>query len=163
MHSRRKEDLELTTLLAFAVANGVMTGFVQTVKRDIPGCTPTSEVTSMSVEYQYPELRRRIRQYPNPFEPKEEDVWQVIKHLKRRMDTYELEYLVRETPLEDVVKALLLRGHPLAYISREIREITETRAEGLIFKHPVETSSRYLREIRIFSGGYRYEPDPSST
>jgi len=117
----------------------------------------------MSEEYQYPELRRRIRRYPNPFEPKEEDIWEVVEHLKRRMDIYELEHLVREMSLEDVVKALLLRGHPLAYISREIREMRETRTEGLIFKHPVETSSRYIRELRIFSGGYGYEPDTSST
>jgi len=152
MHSKRKEGLEVTIRLVSYVAPGAMTGFALVVGNGSHGCTLTWEVTSMSMEYQYPELRRRIRRYP-----KEEDIWTVIEHLKRRMENAELEYLVREMPLEDVVKALLLRGHPLAYISREIRETKETRTEGLIFKHPVETSSRYLREIRIFSGGYRYE------
>jgi hypothetical protein len=118
----------------------------------------------MSEEYQYPELRRRIRRYPISFEPKEtNEIWEVVEHLKRRMDIYELEHLVREMPFEDIVKALLLRGHPLAYVSREMRETRETRTEGLIFKHPVETSSRYIRELRILSGGYGYEPDTSST
>ena len=150
-------------LLVSAVALGVITGCAPTVECAFLGCAPTLEVIRMSEEYQYPELRRRIRRYPNLFEPKEEDIWEVVEHLKRRMDTYELEHLVREMPLEDVVKALLLRGHPLAYISREIRETRETRTEGLIFKHPVETSSRYIRELRIFSGGYGYESDTSST
>jgi hypothetical protein len=163
MHAKRREDSKLAILHALRVVHGAMTGCVQTVESDFLGCTPILEVISMSEEYQYPELRRRIRRYPNLFEPKEEDIWEVVGHLKRRMDIYELEHLVREMPLEDVVKALLLRGYPLAYISREIRETRETRTEGLIFKHPVETSSRYIRELRIFSGGYGYEPDTSST
>ncbi|MEM5853688.1 MAG: hypothetical protein QW228_04945 [Candidatus Aenigmatarchaeota archaeon] len=119
----------------------------------------------MSEEYYlYPlELRRRIKRYPNPFEPREEDLREVVEHLKRRMDTYELEHLVRDMPLEDVVKALLLRGRPLAYISREIIETRETKTEGLIFKHPVEKSTRQLRELRILSGGYGFELYDSSS
>jgi len=114
----------------------------------------------MSEEYYiYPlEPKRRIKPYPNPFEPREEDLREVVEHLKRRMDTYELEHLIRDMPLEDVAKILLLRGHPLAYISREISETRETRTEGLIFKHPVEKSTRHLRELRIFSGRFGYEP-----
>ncbi|MDW8034034.1 MAG: hypothetical protein RMI79_03745 [Nitrososphaerota archaeon] len=117
----------------------------------------------MSEEYYlYPiELKRRLKRYPSPFEPKEEDLKEVVKHLKRRMDVYELEHLVRDMPLEDIVKALLLRGYPLAYVMREISESRETRTEGLIFKRPVEKSSRHIRELRIFSGGYGYEPDSS--
>jgi hypothetical protein len=145
----------------YAAGHGATTGFALVVGNGSHGCTLELEVLSMSEEY--PELRRRIRQFPNPFEPTQEDLREVVEHLKRRMDTYELEHLARDMSLEDVVKVLLLRGHPLAYVSREIRETRETRTEGLIFKHPVETSNRYLRELRILSRGYGYEPDISST
>lgn len=113
----------------------------------------------MSEEYySYPiEQKRRIKRFPSPFMPTEEDLREVVEHLKRRMDMYELEHLVRDMSLEDIAKLLMIRGQPVAYVSREIRENHETRYEGLIFKRPVNTSSRYLRELRIFSGGYGYD------
>ena len=92
------------------------------------------------------EVRRRRRL------PREEDLWEVIEKLEDRMEIYELEHLVRSLSLEDVAKALLLRGHPVLYSSREVYETERKRWEGLIFKRPVIEKTRRIRENRIAGG-----------
>jgi len=98
---------------------------------------------------------RRIRRYI--FRPTEEDVREVLDHLERRMNIYELEHFIRDLNLEDVVKALLIRGHPVAYVYREVQEMSQEKYEGFISRRPVNNTTRYIREVKIFSGGYEQE------
>jgi len=93
--------------------------------------------------------RRTYRELPST-----EDLWEVVEHLERRMDVYELEYLVRRLPLEDVAKAMMLRGLPVSYAERVVEEYVSERWEGLVFKRPVKEVRRIMRERSLTSEGW---------
>ena len=97
----------------------------------------------------YPLIRRKRRR-PMLVE----DLYEVIDNLERRMDTYELEYLVRRLSLEDVAKAMMLRGLPVSYAERVVEEYSSERWEGLVFKRPVKEVRRIMRERSLTSEGW---------
>jgi len=89
------------------------------------------------------DIRRRRRRPPSI-----EELEYVLDRIEERLENYEL-MMLREMPLEEVVKILLLRGYPLEYYSREEFERIIERYEGWIFKRPVTTTERRVRELRI--------------
>ena len=97
----------------------------------------------------YPLIRRKRRR---PISV--EDLYEVIDNLERRMDIYELEHLVRRLSLEDVAKAMMLRGLPVSYAERVVEEHISEHWEGLIFKRPVKEVRRIMRERNLTSEGW---------
>lgn len=83
-----------------------------------------------------------------------DDIYDVVRNLERRMDVYELEHLVRELSLEDVAKAMMLRGMPVRYAERVLEEYISERWEGWIFKRPVKEVRRIIRERSLSSEGW---------
>ena len=97
----------------------------------------------------YPLIRRKRRR---PISV--EDLYEVIDNLERRMDIYELEHLVRRLSLEDVAKAMMLRGLPVSYAERVVEEYVSERWEGLVFKRPVKEVRRIMRKRSLTSEGW---------
>ncbi len=92
------------------------------------------------------ELRHKRKHLPK------EELWEIIKKLEDRMGIYELEQIVRNLTLKDMAKALLLRGRPVIYVSKEVYESEKRGWKGLIFKRPYSERVRWKREERMTGG-----------